>query len=127
MGVVISIIIIVLWIFNLIYSLSYVNINLFSFSFYFHFLLQIFLFTGLFITGHDVMHNAISSNRIINKLIGYISSFLFAGLSYKKLVNNHIDSSVNFIFNKLNIIAIIIICVKLRYLYIKKANHKNGF
>lgn len=89
MGVFISIIIIVLWLFNLMYSLNYVNINLTSFSIYFHFFIQIFLFTGLFITGHDAMHNAISSNRTINKVIGYISSFLFAGLSYKKLVNNH--------------------------------------
>lgn len=89
MGIIISISIIILWIANLIYSLTFVEFSFTSFRFYFHFIIQIFLFTGLFITGHDAMHNSISKNRNINKLIGYLSTFLFAGLSFKKLVDNH--------------------------------------
>jgi beta-carotene ketolase (CrtW type) len=35
------------------------------------------------------MHRLVSKNPTINKTIGYLSTFLFAALSYKKLVKNH--------------------------------------
>jgi len=89
MGVFIAIIIFSFWLLNLGYSLLYVTVDLYSFSFYFHFLLQIFLYTGLFITGHDAMHDSVSPNPMINKISGYLACFLFAGMSYSKLINNH--------------------------------------
>jgi beta-carotene ketolase (CrtW type) len=77
------------WALHLILSLSFVEVNYSSPWFYFNVLLQAYLYTGLFITGHDAMHGTVSPKKEINKWIGRISSFLFAGLSYKRLIKNH--------------------------------------
>jgi beta-carotene ketolase (CrtW type) len=37
------------------------------------------------------MHRIVSPNKLTNKVIGYISTFLFAGMSYKRLIKNHWD------------------------------------
>ncbi len=89
MGILIAIIIILAWITHLVYSLFFVPVDPYSPWFYFHILLQGYLFTGLFITGHDAMHGTVSSNRTINQAMGWISTFLFAGLNYKRLIKNH--------------------------------------
>jgi beta-carotene ketolase (CrtW type) len=89
MGLLIAIIIILAWITHLVYSLFFVVPDFTAPGFYLHILLQGYLFTGLFITGHDAMHGTVSSNRTINQVIGWISTFLFAGLNYKKLIKNH--------------------------------------
>ena len=52
-------------------------------------LIRSFLHTGLFITTHEAIHGVISKHKIINNLIGYITSFLYAILPYKVLVDNH--------------------------------------
>lgn len=52
-------------------------------------LLRTFLTTGLFITAHDAMHRSVSRNRRLNDLIGALATFLFAGMSYHRLVLNH--------------------------------------
>ena len=41
-------------------------------------LIRSFLHTGLFITTHEAIHGVISKHKIINNLIGYITSFLYA-------------------------------------------------
>jgi beta-carotene/zeaxanthin 4-ketolase len=56
---------------------------------YLHIAAQAWLSTGLFITGHDAMHRAVSPRRWVNELVGTVSCFLFAGLSYRRLVVNH--------------------------------------
>ena len=89
MGTIISSTIVLLWLLHLIYTFSYVEVNFTSPLFYFHMLLQGYLYTGLFITGHDAMHGNISANKSINKFFGTLASFLFAGLSYNRLVKNH--------------------------------------
>ncbi len=89
MGLAIAVLVFVLWLGNLSYSLLYVEVSIYSINFYIHFLAQIFLYTGLFITAHDAMHGSVHKNSLINKSVGYISTFLFAGMSYKKLINNH--------------------------------------
>lgn len=89
MGIVIAISIILLWILHLIYSLSEAEVSFASPLFYLHILVQAYLFTGLFITAHDAMHRNLSENKKINNLIGWTASFLYAGLSYKKLFKNH--------------------------------------
>lgn len=89
MGVLISILIISAWGSHLYYILSSVEINFSNPIFYFHILLQGYLYTGLFITAHDAMHKTVSRIRIINKVIGYVSAFLFAGMSYGRLIKNH--------------------------------------
>lgn len=89
MGVLISLVIIITWFSHLYFSLSYGEANIFSPLFYLHVLLQGYLYTGLFITAHDAMHKTISKNKIINDIIGRAASFLFAGMSYNKLKENH--------------------------------------
>lgn len=84
-----------LWGFHLFYCLSYVNVNWTNPSFYIHVFLQGYLYTGLFITGHDAMHRTISKNNKVNYVFGVISSFLFAGLSYRKLLTNHFQHHKN--------------------------------
>jgi len=91
MGVLISIIIIMLWGAHLLYCLTSVPITLSNPLFVVHVLLQGYLYTGLFITSHDAMHRTVSTNQFANKVIGYISAFLFAGMSYKRLIKNHWD------------------------------------
>lgn len=50
------------------------------------------LFTGLFITAHDSMHNAIvPDNPILNKNIGTAALLMYAGLRYSKLLDGHIN------------------------------------
>lgn len=88
-GILIASVIILLWFSHLVYILTYIEINPASPVFYLHILIQTYFYTGLFITGHDAMHRNISKNMKTNHLFGRITSFLFAGLSYKKLIANH--------------------------------------
>ncbi|MCX7876112.1 MAG: fatty acid desaturase [Melioribacteraceae bacterium] len=89
MGILISSIIFLLWFSHLYYSLVYVEVNLKSVITYIHILIQTYFYTGLFITAHDAMHKTVSKNLFINNLIGTITSYLYAGMSYKKLKVNH--------------------------------------
>ncbi len=88
MGVLIAIIIISSWGIHLVYSLG-LDIDFASPVTYLHIFLQGYLFTGLFITAHDAMHGTVSRVKIVNKIIGYLSAFLFAGMSYNRLIKNH--------------------------------------
>ncbi|MFA7288577.1 MAG: fatty acid desaturase [Melioribacteraceae bacterium] len=89
MGILIAFIVILTWFSHLFYMLVYLEPSYTSVSFYLHILLQTYLYTGLFITAHDSMHRTVSNNKVINKLIGQISTFLYAGLSYNRLIKNH--------------------------------------
>jgi beta-carotene ketolase (CrtW type) len=66
-----------------------VDIDPFSPWFYLHILIQTYLFTGLFITGHDAMHGTVSRYRAVNNATGFFTVFLFAGMWYPQLVKNH--------------------------------------
>ncbi len=89
MGILIALIIIFTWFFHLSYMFVYLEPSFTSVTFYIHILLQVYLYTGLFITAHDSMHRTVSKNKTINKLVGQISTFLYAGLSYNRLIKNH--------------------------------------
>ncbi len=89
MGTFIAVLIILLWAGHLTYALSSVSIDFTSIQFYAAILVQTYLYTGLFITAHDAMHLNISGNKKLNYMIGKAASFLYAGLSYKKLLKNH--------------------------------------
>lgn len=89
MGILIALLIISLWLFHLVYILNFVEVNFSSPFLYLHIFIQAYFYTGLFITGHDAMHGTISRNKKINKAIGTASTFLFAGLSYNRLIKNH--------------------------------------
>ena len=88
-GIFIALTIIILWLLHLYYLLFYKEVLFYNISTYLHILLQAFLYTGLFITAHDAMHGTVSNNKFINNLIGRVSSFLFAGMSFDKLLKNH--------------------------------------
>jgi len=90
MGVLIAISVIAAWLGHLYYSLVFVEVSLSNPWMYFHMLLQTHLFTGLFITGHDGMHGTIRPHDYkTNKILGTIASFLYAGLSFSRLLKNH--------------------------------------
>src|SRR5689334_17424661 len=52
-------------------------------------LVQMHLYTGLFITAHDAMHGTVSPNRTLNNLTGYICTFLYAAFWYPQLYTKH--------------------------------------
>lgn len=89
MGLIIALTVIFTWLLHLIFLFEYLTVDFTSIWFYFHIFLQGYLYTGLFITAHDAMHGTVSSSSTINKIIGRISVFFFAALSYKKLLKNH--------------------------------------
>ncbi len=89
MGLIIAILIIGFWGGHLAFVLFSVEVAWSNPWMYMHLLIQAYLYTGLFITGHDAMHQSVSHTSWINKLIGYMSVFLFAGMSYKRLIKNH--------------------------------------
>jgi len=89
MGLFLAILIIAAWLAHLVYSLVYVQPDLASPVTYLHTLVQGYLFTGLFITGHDAIHRSVHRKQWVNDLFGWLASFLFAGLSYRKLYKNH--------------------------------------
>lgn len=91
MGIAIAIIIILSWLFHQSYILIYSVADLSIPLFYLHIFIQMFLFTGLFITAHDAMHRTVSKNKMVNRIIGTVSTFFYAGLSYNKLLKNHFN------------------------------------
>jgi beta-carotene/zeaxanthin 4-ketolase len=52
-------------------------------------LLQMHLYTGLFITAHDAMHGVVAPNKKINHALGWISAILFSYNFYWKLFPKH--------------------------------------
>jgi beta-carotene ketolase (CrtW type) len=52
-------------------------------------LVQMHLYTGLFITAHDAMHGTVSPNRSLNNFTGYLSTFLYASFWYPQLYTKH--------------------------------------
>lgn len=89
MGIAIGISIILLWAAHLAYMLFFVSFSATNPWMYLHILIQSYLYTGLFITGHDAMHGNISKKTVINTVLGNLAVFLFAGMSYKRLRKNH--------------------------------------
>lgn len=89
MGVLISSVIIILWSSHIYYCMKFVIPDFDNVFTYFHILIQTFFYTGLFITAHDSMHGTVSSDKKINYYTGALACFMFAGLSYKKLLANH--------------------------------------
>jgi len=89
MGILIATTLILIWGTHLGYILLNVEPSVSNPWMYVHILLQAYLYTGLFITGHDAMHGNISKSRNTNTVFGYLSGFLFAGIYYPRLRKNH--------------------------------------
>jgi beta-carotene ketolase (CrtW type) len=56
---------------------------------YLFMLLQMHLYTGLFITAHDAMHGTVSANSKMNMLVGCITTFFYAAFWYPNLYTKH--------------------------------------
>lgn len=53
-------------------------------------LIQMHLYTGLFITAHDAMHGTVApTNKSLNKAIGQICTFCYALFPFQKLYTKH--------------------------------------
>jgi beta-carotene/zeaxanthin 4-ketolase len=89
MGIFLAFSIILLWAIHLVYLFTYVEFSAGNPWMYLHILLQGYLYTGLFITGHDAMHGTVARSRTVNKLFGGTAIFLFAAMSYNRLKKNH--------------------------------------
>lgn len=80
--------IIVLWAVSLIFLLQ-VNLSWSNPLTYLGILIQMHLYTGLFITAHDAMHGIVSSNKKWNKITGWTAALLFSYNFYWKLFPKH--------------------------------------
>lgn len=87
-GLIIALTVILCWFSSLFFLLNW-NFTWSNPLVYLMVLVQMHLYTGLFITAHDAMHGTISANKTINNFIGYLSVFLYAGFFYKQLYNKH--------------------------------------
>jgi beta-carotene/zeaxanthin 4-ketolase len=87
-GVLIALSIIILWFASLSYFLGY-EISWTNPLVYLGILVQMHLYTGLFITAHDAMHGIVSDNKKLNHAIGWISAMLFSYNFYWKLFPKH--------------------------------------
>jgi len=56
---------------------------------YLFILVQMHLYTGLFITAHDAMHGTVSPNKTLNNLAGHTCTLLYALFWYPKLYAKH--------------------------------------
>lgn len=89
MGVFIALIIIAAWAGHLGYSLTTVIIDWQNPWMYVHIVVQTWIFTGLFITGHDAMHGTVSPKKWINNSIGFFVTLMYAGMWYPTLIRQH--------------------------------------
>tara|TARA_R110002020_G_scaffold113790_4_gene261781 strand:- start:308 stop:1030 length:723 start_codon:yes stop_codon:yes gene_type:complete len=87
-GILIAIAIIALWFCSLVFLLNY-EISYSDPLIYIGVLFQMHLYTGLFITAHDAMHGLVSSNKNLNKALGWFTALLFAFNFYSRLFPKH--------------------------------------
>lgn len=89
MGILIALTVVLLWAGHLAYMFVFVQFSLVNPWMYLHIFIQAYMYTGLFITGHDAMHGNVSRYQWVNTLTGTVAVFLYAGMSYRKLRKNH--------------------------------------
>jgi len=87
-GVFIAAMLITAWVGSLIFLLTW-NYSWTSPLTYLLVLVQMHLYTGLFITAHDAMHGTVSSNSKVNSFIGQLCTALYALFPFKKLNRKH--------------------------------------
>jgi beta-carotene ketolase (CrtW type) len=89
-GLIISLVIIVLWAISLAFLSFGFPVSCHPGRILIAMLWQTFLYTGLFITGHEAMHGLIfPGNLKVNHLIGSTAVSLYALFAYKKLLKKH--------------------------------------
>ncbi|HUH33042.1 MAG TPA: fatty acid desaturase [Daejeonella sp.] len=87
-GVLIAFLVIATW------TAGFLLLMNFNFSYqnpltYLFILVQMHLYTGLFITAHDAMHGTVSPNRGLNNAIGQVCTALYAAFPFKRLYQKH--------------------------------------
>lgn len=87
-GILVALTVIVCWFVSLYFLLTW-NFAWSNPLVYLMIVVQMHLYTGLFITAHDAMHGTISPNQKTNNFIGYLSVFLYAGFFYNRLYAKH--------------------------------------
>ncbi|RYZ99373.1 MAG: fatty acid desaturase, partial [Sphingobacteriaceae bacterium] len=65
------------------------QVNFYNPLLYLFILIQMHLYTGLFITAHDAMHGTVSPNKKVNDLVGFICTFFYASFWYPHLYKKH--------------------------------------
>lgn len=87
-GLIIAWTVILLWFCSLVFLLTW-EIRWTNPLTYLAVLIQMHLYTGLFITAHDAMHGVVSSNKQINHITGWIAAILFSYNFYWRLFPKH--------------------------------------
>lgn len=87
-GTLIAATIIALWFLSLSFLLTY-SISWTDPLVYLGILVQMHLYTGLFITAHDAMHGLVSANKKLNTAVGWFSALLFSYNFYGRLFPKH--------------------------------------
>ncbi len=87
-GLVIGWSIIVIWAISLVFLLKW-DFSWTSPLTYLAILVQMHLYTGLFITAHDAMHGVVTSHKKLNHITGWIAALLFSYNFYWKLFPKH--------------------------------------
>ena len=89
MGIFFALLIITLWTGHLVFTITQVTFDFASPLSYLHIVLQSYFYTGLFITAHDAMHQSVSAKRWVNRVIGFSTLILYAGMWYPSLMKYH--------------------------------------
>lgn len=87
-GIYIGMLVVGCWFLLLIFSLNY-KIEWLNPVTYLLVILQMHLYTGLFITAHDAMHGTVSTNKKLNDPAGFLCAFLFAFNWFPRLRKKH--------------------------------------
>ncbi len=87
-GLLVALLVIGSWVTSIILLMRW-QVNFANPLLYVFILVQMHLYTGLFITAHDAMHGTVSSNKTLNNLAGYLSTLLYASFWYPKLYTKH--------------------------------------
>lgn len=88
LGILIALLVLGSWLASIILLMQW-PINWANPLFYVFVLIQMHLYTGLFITAHDAMHGTISANKTINNVIGYTATLFYAVFWYPQLYTKH--------------------------------------
>jgi beta-carotene/zeaxanthin 4-ketolase len=87
-GALIAFLVIACWTFSII-SLMNWEVQFNNPLLYLFILVQMHLYTGLFITAHDAMHGTVSRHKKLNNAIGQLCTALYACFPYKVLNTKH--------------------------------------
>ena len=87
-GIWMAVLIMVFWLSSLVFLLGY-SISWTDPLVYLGVLVQMYFYTGLFITAHDAMHGLVSTDKKLNKIIGTLAALLFSYNFYWKLFPKH--------------------------------------